>query len=66
MPTPLQVIENPSQESPEIAGAKYWVDQLFNHLRDPNDKEAYEYLKRQNDADVSGRPKPKLVFSRHA
>lgn len=63
MSTKLQVIENPSQDSPEIAGAKYWTEQLFRVMKNPDDQEAYEYLKRQNDADVSGRPQPKLVFS---
>ena len=55
----LQVISNP--EDPETAGAKQWAKQLFRHLANPDDQEAFAFLKRQNDFDVNGRPKPTLV-----
>lgn len=58
----LQVISNPEQD-PEAAGAKQWANQLFRHLANPDDQEAFAFLKRQNDFDVRGRPKPMLVPS---
>ena len=57
----LQLLTNP--EDPEFAGAKRWAQNLVRYLTNPGDKEAYEFLKRQNQFDEEGRPKPTLVAS---
>lgn len=59
----MQVIENPSTDSPEISGAKYWTQQLIRVMKNPDDKAAYEYLKRDYEMGKCGRPKPKLVYA---
>lgn len=52
------------QQDPETAGAKFWVNNLIRHLKNPDDVEAYEVLKRQNDIDCGAeQPKPKLAVA---
>lgn len=60
----MQLTVVSTQPDPETAGAKFWVENLIQHLKQPDDPEAYAVLKRQHHLDCGAeRPKPKLVAS---
>lgn len=63
MPVNLKVIENPSEENAETAGASYWADQLIRVMKNPNDKEALDYLRKRHELDTASPRKPELALS---